>query len=249
MTAMTQMISAVAVTMALWTGALGQVTPTTDLESIRQQIERGDSVAMKTWVQLPCDSTVLASESTIPKLSDSKRYAVIKVSSPACDWMSLVLFREDDRSRWDYVQTLVLSAKYSEPPEITFPELVTAGVQEVMVQHENVDWGSGARQKNTSIFKIVADRLTCVFDAAELVRYSYQRSSGGGISQSSKFTIERSSRTFKFPGVAYIREDQHLEANGTVLDRHRYCLWEENITSFRCFEAGSNPPGTQLHGR
>lgn len=207
------------------------------LDQIRHNIESSNEQAMRDWVKMSCIGSY-RTDVMYPHFSSDAAYALIQVSSYQCDTMALILFERRSKNEWNYLQTVHLSARYT-TPAIRLVEVAEAGKNDVLVEHQTVDWGTGVMQRNISLYHMSNNRLACVLDEPEYVLFAAGGPQGKSeFSQQGRFEVRLSSPDTS--GHQYLHEEQTIKVGGISVSRSRNCLWEEKAQHMRCVEAAGS---------
>jgi hypothetical protein len=209
-----------------------------DLESIQLSIEKNtlDETYRKA-LKLSCQTNATL---TYAALRKGEKQAILQVYGNGCGEQRFIFVFEWHDGFWGLVSDLHLSSHYDEQPVVTFPTITESGSQDFMVEHQNVDWGTGFGQKNITVFKWIGDHFEVVLDAPESVHISVPFTNKLGqqetyeFEQNSTFQLEDAK---KQPGVKEFTEHQTIKQKNQKIYRVRNWVWEPSLRRFRCFEA------------
>ncbi len=99
-------------------------------------------------------------------LRSSGTQAVLVARSHECEYVFLVVLERNAGGTWSLVQTVPLVSHVAEP-QIEFESLVEAGQKEIVVRHNQEDYGTGIIKMDMTIFKLTQMGLEVVFDEPE----------------------------------------------------------------------------------
>jgi hypothetical protein len=215
--------------------AFSQANDVKDLESLRQSIEKGTLEAKyKISLKLECQGQTTL---TYVSLIKGRHHAALQSFGDDCAYRQIVFF-ESQGEKWIQVADLRLSTHYGEQPEVKFLELTEPGVQDLMVQHQVVDWGTGVEQKNMTLYKWISDHFEVTFDEPEVVHLSAPITDKRGVQ--SYYQIEQQSTFDVAPsevqGVKKLVEHLSVKRKRLVLSRVRTWIWDHELRRFRSFE-------------
>jgi hypothetical protein len=208
-----------------------------DLQSIQRSIEENTlSEAYRKALKLSCQNHATL---TYAALRKGEKQAILQVYGDGCgEQRSIFVFEQRD-AFWSLASDLRLSSHYDEQPVVTFPTITESDSQDLMVEHQTVDWGTGFRQKNITVFKWIDDHFEVVLDAPEWIHASVPFTTVSG--QRGTYELEQNS-TFqlkdaeKQPGVKQFTEHQTIRKKNREITRVRNWIWEPSLKRFRCFE-------------
>jgi hypothetical protein len=114
---------------------------------------------------IPCtDIDSIDSENV--QLRSPGTQTVLVVRSHECEYVFLVVLERNADGAWSLVQTVPLVSHVAEP-QIEFDILIEAGQNEIVVRHNEEDYGTGIIKIDMTIFKLTRTGLEVVFDEPE----------------------------------------------------------------------------------
>jgi hypothetical protein len=219
----------------LWCSpAAGQSLPT-EPNRLRDEIKAGTvQPEIARELNLSCADRKLESVVSDVELRKGSRYSIVQAFETMCDKRTIIVLRSVG-NEWQYVQSLLLSTPAGVQPSITFKDLLGTGEEEIIVNGELVDHGTGIEQKNTTIFKLIREHVETVFDAPESIHIEEPGPT--------KLYSFRQASVFRFvPNPdsngkeQMIDEKQTLMQQGKMIIRLRACTWSVDLERFRCYE-------------
>jgi hypothetical protein len=208
-----------------------------DVESIQRAIEENtlDDVYRRA-LKLGCQNHATL---TYAALSKGQKQAILQVFGNGCGEQRSIFVFEQRGGFWTLVSDLRLSSHYDEQPTVTFPSLTDSDTQDIMVEHQIVDWGTGFGQKNIMIFKWNENHFEVVLDEPEWVHISVPSTSNSG--RRENYDLEQRStfepKDSEASGVKQLTERQTVRQKNKEIIRTRNWIWDPTIKRFRCFEA------------
>lgn len=224
----------------LFGATAGQGSPSVDgvedVEGLRRAIENNTlDEAHRKVLKLDCQNHATL---TYPTLAKGQKNAVLQVYGDGCGQQRAVLVFEHRGKSWILVSDLRLSSRYDEQPMVTFPSLVDSDAQELMVEHQQVDWGTGFGQKNITIYKWLNNQLEAVLDQPESVHLSVPITTNTGrhetyaLDQQSTFQVGPAGPS----GAKKLIEFQKVRQGIKEVARTRNWVWEPTLSRFRSYE-------------
>lgn len=210
-----------------------------DVESIQRAIEENTlDDAHRRALKLGCQNHATL---TYAALSKGQKQAILQVFGNGCGEQRSVFVFEQRAGFWTLVSDLRLSSHYDEQPTVTFPSLTDSDTQDVMVEHQIVDWGTGFGQKNITIFKWNGNHFEVILDEPEWVHISVPSTSSSG--RRENYELEQRStfepQNAEAPGGKQLTERQTIKQKNKEIIRTRNWIWDPTTRHFRCFEAAS----------
>lgn len=215
--------------------AFSQTSEIKDLELLRQSIEKGTvDKKYRAGLKLDCQGRTTLTYVTLIK---GRHHAAIQVFGDDCEQRQIIVFESHDGT-WIQIADLRLSAHYGEQPEVKFLELTEPGVQDLMVQHQVVDWGTGVEQKNITLYKWIEDRFAVILDQPEVVHLSVLITDKRGVR--GNYQIDQQSTFEVAPGEGQgakkLVEHLSIKMKASALSHVRNWIWNPEIRRFRSFE-------------
>lgn len=183
---------------------------------------------------LPCSD--LDSRLSYASLTAGSRYGVLEVfSKSTCDQEVLLVFKPLNAS-WSLVSRLDVRSYHNHSLRISFPSLLDKAINEILIEHQEIDAGTGSLQLNTTVYKWVGNRLQPVLDAPEYVDYNQpQNDTRYKVEQRSRFLftpVEQSGTNNPKPIV----EERNVQVNGSSTNRWLQWSWDPFLGEFRSTE-------------
>ena len=207
-----------------------------DIEELRRSIEASTvSAAERKAFGLDCQDRALLNYAFFQR---GERAAVLQVFGNGCSEKRVLLVFGGEPGNWTLIATLQLSSHYDEQPTVTFPSLIEPGVQEIMVEHQIVDWGTGVLEKFTTIYKWIDGHLRVVFDEPDSVHLEEASSASPDnlyeFDQTNTFRVEVDNESSE----KTIEERQTITLGKRKIILSRGWIWEPSLQRFRGYETG-----------
>ena len=187
----------------------------------------------------PCTSFNHVEERQVRLRADADN-AVIIADSGECDSTYLIIFDRGRKSEWRQVQTVRLYSRVQHP-EISFAELVQAGVSEIVVHRETTRESGANEQENFVVLKLLRDRLVTVLDTVERMEVTLPvkpSDDSDNVDQSQQSTFNMVKAAANTGAVMRILEKEVLKEKQTSMTLYRSWNWDPELERFR--SAGSD---------
>jgi hypothetical protein len=160
-------------------------------------------------------------------LESGLKYAALTADSRPCQTSFVVLMRRSSQ-RWTLVRTFPIFSKY-DAPEITFPELVSAGVHEIMIKSLTVAGpATGFWQYDAVILKMLDGVPVIVFDCPAVRNLSVPEGNplhNSAEWQESKFSIIPNTSS-EYPSKFAILEKRTTRQEGRKVVYWNHFYWD-----------------------
>jgi len=208
-----------------------QVDPTKLVHDLRAGTVEPDVARA---LDLTCANRELQADTSRVQLTKNQTFSVVQAYDVMCDRRAVVVLQAAG-SRWEHIQTILLSTLLGVQPTVTFPDLLGSGEHEIVVGGQLVDHGTGVDQNNMTIFKLIGDQLQVVFDAPESVHF--EQGSAKGLFSVEQHSVFRFVQNPESKGKEQmISEVQRLTVGGKTTTRYRNWTWDPALQRFRCYE-------------
>jgi hypothetical protein len=114
---------------------------------------------------IPCPDTDSVDSQNVT-LRKPGPQTVLVVHSHECSYVFLVVLERNAENAWSLVQTVPIVVHAAEP-QIEFESLVEAGEKEIIVRHNEEDYGTGIIKMDLTILRLTQSGLAVVFDETE----------------------------------------------------------------------------------
>lgn len=174
------------------------------------------------------------------KLDLSGTHAVIQITSNWCETLFVVILQRSPNG-WVHLSTIPLSMRYGFRPDISMAALVSPNTEEIVIRKQVVDSGTGIRQENFSVLKLVRGQIRTVLDEPERIDFSIPVIAGGkpnnsALRQENTFRIVRQEGA---SGNSQILEHQIIKRGSSEVAHWRLFVWQPEIQIFRAFPIAS----------
>jgi hypothetical protein len=176
-----------------------------------------------------------------PALEAGRRTALLTAGASDCDVAFLVFFVAK-KDRWIPAGTFPMSTKYGSP-KYRVRSLIRPGESEIVISGQTVDSGSGIRQRNLTILKLVGDSMRVVFDQPESLNHSIpavidgEKTNTSDVQASVFFFVNSDPGV---PGRKNIVESREQHVRGHAVTLYRKYVWNPDLSIFRMY--GEGPP-------
>jgi hypothetical protein len=193
----------------------------------------------------PCTDFNHLEEKPVTLRADADN-VVLLAESTACDSLYVVVFDRAPKSEWRHVQTLRLTAR-TQPPEVSFAELVQPGISEILVHKEITRDSGNVREQDFVVLKMIRDRIETVLDATEQSEITLTNRSPeelDNLQQTQKSTFDLLKSPPNSAATYRLLEKEVITDNRTTITRFRVWTWDPQLARFRPapFDAGNAHP-------
>ncbi len=201
-----------------------------DVEELRRSIEANTmSLAERKSLHLDCQDQASL---TYVSLLKGEHQAILQAFGNGCSSERVLLMLEGGAGNWTLRSELRVSSHYYEQPTVTFPSLVEPGVQEIMVEHQIADWGTGVLEKFTTIYKWIDGHFRVVFDEPDFIHLEeWSGDSLYDFDQTSTFKVEMDKQT----SAKMLEERKTIALGKRKIVLNRDWIWEPSLQRFRGF--------------
>jgi len=193
----------------------------------------------------PCTDFNHVEEKPVTLRADADN-VVLLAESTACDSLYVVVFDRAPKSEWRHVQTLRLMAR-TQPPEVSFAELVQPGISEILVHKEITSDSGNVREQDFVVLKMIRDRIETVLDTTEQSEITLTNRSPeelDNLQQTQKSTFDLLKSPPNSAATYRLLEKEVITDNRTTITRFRMWTWDPQQARFRPapFDAGNARP-------
>ena len=147
-----------------------------------------------------------------------------------CGWDLDLVFTQRGPKGWQFLQTIVIPNKYRKR-RIDLQSVTGDASQQVLIHKAQYESGTGVKQQNFVVYKLIDGKLVSVLDVVESA-YIMSPWVEHGVSQESRFVYQRPSQTKGLDTDASFEETQVVEFSGKKVELKRNHTWSSKLHEF-----------------
>lgn len=199
------------------------------LPKLQRRLET-ESLSAEEKRQIKFDCENIKTDLTFAPLTKDGKQGILHIASRAtCDTQIILIF-EQLNSRWNLMSRSEIHSWHNHPVRISFQSLIEKNIDEMIIEHEETDTGTGSLQFSMVIYKWIDKSFQVVFDEPQEVKYDQPNGN-------SRYKIEQQS-TFEIIGAdrKHIVEKRVTQQNDGSIKRWLLWEWANDIQRFRSTE-------------